>query len=217
MKKFIWITAAIFIATLVGCKDNGSYNKVSSESDKTVDFTKYKTFSWLPDVRDTVNSPYNNEIIRNNIRNYFGLCMSDRGYSFNAVNPDLLMQLIITNTKTVRTISDHATSYYYSPYYYGSTYYSPYQYGYYYNGPVLHNNIDYGHNSAYGRTFNPTYVNGSISLVFIDSKTNKIVWRGTAEGDINDPANINMDLHPAVHSIIEQYPVKPIVKRSHKI
>ena len=97
MKKIIWITASIFIVMLVGCST--TYNAVSSDYDKSVDFTKYKTFSWLPDKADTINSPYNNAIIRNNIRNYFGLCMSDRGYSFDAENPDLLMQLVITNTK----------------------------------------------------------------------------------------------------------------------
>jgi hypothetical protein len=215
MKNIIWISAGIIIAMLFGCKD--SYNEVSSEYDKSVDFTKYKTFSWLPDVADTINSPYNNDIIRNNIRNYFGLCMSDRGYSFDAENPDLLMQLIITNTKKDRPISDHSASYYYSPYYYGSYYYSPYPYGYYYNDHGLNGNDDYGRNSEYRRTYNQTYVNGSITLTFIDRKTNKVVWRGTAEGDIDNPSDINKDLHPAVHGIIDEYPVKSLVKRSHKI
>ena len=197
MKKIIWISAGIFITMLFGCKDNGSYNKVSSEYDKSADFTKYKTFSWLPDVADTINSPYDNDIIRNNIRNYFGLCMSDRGYSFDAENPDLLMQLVITNTRTVRSDSNHTTTYYY-------------------NGHGLHGNGDYGRN-AHSRTYNEIYVNGSITLIFIDRKTNKEVWRGTAEGDIYDPSHISKDLHPAVHSIIGEYPVKSLVKRSHKI
>ncbi len=220
MKKIIWISAGIFITMLFGCKDSynkDSYNKVSSEYDKSVDFTKYKTFSWLPDVADTINSPYNNDIIRNNIRNYFGLCMSDRGYSFDAENPDLLMQLVITNTKKDRTDSNRTNSYYYSPYYYGSGYYSPYHYNYYYNGHGLYGNGDYGRNAEYSRTYNQKYVNGSITLIFIDRKTNKEVWRGTAEGNIYDPSHINKDLHPAVHGIIDEYPVKSLVKRSHKI
>lgn len=217
MKKIIWLTAGIFITMLFGCKDNGSYNKVSSEYDKSADFTKYKTFSWLPDVADTINSPYDNDIIRNNIRNYFGLCMSDRGYSFDADNPDLLMQLVITNTKKARSDSVNTNSYYYSPYYYGSGYYSPYHYNYYYNGHGLYGNGDYERNAEYSRTYNQKYVNGSITLIFIDRKTNKEVWRGTAEGDIYDPSQITNDLHPAVHCIISEYPVKPLVKRSHKI
>jgi hypothetical protein len=215
IKKIIWITAGIFIAMLFGCNDG--YNTVSSEYDKSVDFTKYKTFSWLPDVEDTINSPYNNDIIRNNIRNYFGLCMSDRGYSFDAGNPDLLMQLIIKNTKKDRSNSNLPTSYYYNPYYYGSNYHSPYPFGYYYNGRGLNGEDDYGSSSEKTQTYNRTFVNGSITLIFIDRKTNRVVWRGTAEGDIDDPSDINKDLHPAVHGIIDEYPVKSLVKRNHKI
>ena len=211
MKKILWISAGILIVMAFGCKD--TYNKVSSEYDKSLDFTKYKTFSWLPDKADTINSPYNNAIIRNNIRNYFGLCMSDRGYSFDAENPDLLMQLVITNTKKGGMDSTHPTSYYYNPYYYGSYYYSPYYYGYYYNGHGLYGDDYFGHYTAY----NQQYVDGSITLIFIDRKANKVVWSGTAEGDIYDPSHINKDLHPAVHSIIDEYPVKSLVKRSHKI
>lgn len=215
MKKIIWISAGIFISMLFGCND--SYNKVSSEYDKSIDFSKYKTFSWLPDVTDTIDSPYNNDIIRNNIRNYFGLCMSDRGYSFDTENPDLLMQLIITNTKQGRAHSNYPTSYYSNPYYYGSKYYSPYHHEYYYNGHGLNEDDDFGRSSEYKRTYNRTYVKGSITLIFIDRKTKKVVWRGTAEGDIDDPSQISKDLHPAVHGIIDEYPVKSIVKRNHKI
>ena len=200
---------------LFGCND--TYNKVSSEYDKSVDFTKYKTFSWLPDVADTTNSPYNNDIIRNNIRNYFGLCMSDRGYSFDAENPDLLMQLVITNTEKGRQYSSHPSAYYYQPYYHGSSYYTPYHHGYYYNGRGLGPNYNYGRHSDFRETYNQKYIDGSITLIFIDRKTDKVVWRGTAEGDIDDPSHINKDLHPAVHGIIEEYPVKSLVKRSHKI
>ncbi|MFX8445413.1 DUF4136 domain-containing protein, partial [Acinetobacter baumannii] len=76
-----------------------------------VDFTKYKTFAWLPDKSDTNNTRYNNEIIRNNIRNYFGQCISDRGYTFDAESPDLLLQLVITNAKKERVVTSYPSSY----------------------------------------------------------------------------------------------------------
>ncbi len=213
MKKIIWISAGILLVMAFGCKHT-AFNKVTSEYDKSVDFTKYKTFSWLPDKADTVNSPYNNEIIRNNIRNYFGLCMSDRGYSFEAENPDLLMKLVINNTKKDTVDNNHPTSYYYGPYYYGSYFYSPYHYRYTYNGQHgLYGDDYFGHYPAH----NQQYVNGSITLILIDRKANEVVWRGTAEGNIYDPSNISKDLHPAVHNIIDEYPVKSLVKRSRKM
>ena len=58
---------------------------------------------------------------------------------------------------------------------------------------------------------------GAITLNFIDRKNKKLIWTGTAEGDIYDPGMINKDLHPAVHRILDEYPVKPLLKRTHKI
>ena len=214
MKKIIWITTSILIVILIGCST--TYNAVSSDYDRSADFTKYKTFAWLPDKADTSNTRYNNEIIRNNIRNYFGLCMSDRAYKFDGENPDLLMQLEITNAKKERVVTSYPSSYYNRPYYYGSHYYTPYSFGYYYRN---YSTYGYGYSGypGYSTTQKQQYINGSITLNLIDTKANKLVWSGTAEGDIYDPSHISSDLHPAVHSILDEYPVKPLLKRSHKI
>ncbi|OQP60160.1 hypothetical protein A3860_34330 [Niastella vici] len=209
MKYIILIAVSLLIIS--GC---GTYSNLYSDYDKSADFTKYKTFAWLPDKADTTNTPYNNEIIRNNIRNYFGQCMSDRGYSFNAENPDVLMQLVITNTQKERVTTTYPSNYYYRPYYYGSYYYHPYTFGYYYR---YYPSYNYSDGSGYSTTRTTAYVNGAITLNFIDRITNKLVWTGTAEGDIYDPGMISRDLHPAVHRIIEKYPVKPINGKNHRI
>lgn len=208
MKQTFFILIAITLIAS-GC---GTYSKVYSDYDRSADFTQYKTFAWLPDKADTVNTPYNNEIIRNNIRNYFGQCMSDRGYSFNAEAPDVLLQLTITNAKKERVVTTYPSSYYYRPYYYGSYYYHPYSLGYYYRYYP-----SYSFGGGFSSTQKVEYVNGAITLNFIDRKSSKLIWTGTAEGDIYDPSVIERDLHPAIHNIIEQYPVKPLVKRSHKV
>ena len=214
MKKNIWITAIVALVVLAGC--SATYKAVSTDYDRSADFSQYKTFAWLPDKADTANTPYNNEIIRNNIRNYFGQCMSDRGYKFDGESPDILMQLVITNAKKERVISTYPSNYYYRPYYFGSFYYSPYPYGYYYRH---YPSYGYGYSgfAGYSTTQKQEYVNGSITLNLIDKKANKLVWTGTAEGDIYDPSHISHDLHPAVHRILDQYPVNPLIKRIHKI
>ena len=205
--------------TMLVLSCGGAYNLISSDADNSIDFSKYKTFAWLPDKADTSNSPYNNDIIRNNIRNYYGLCMSDRGYSLDLENPDLLLELVITNAEKERLVnsyqSPYPSSYYYRPYYYGSTYYSPYRSNYFYSG--------FGHQSfnyTYPRTITTTkeqYVEGAITLNFIDVTSKQLVWTGTAKGDIYDASFISSSLHPAVHAIVEQYPIKSLVKRTHKI
>lgn len=214
MKMIISISVSILIVMLLGCST--SYNAVSSDYDRSVDFTKYKTFAWLPDNADTTNTPYNNDIIRNNIRNYFGQCMSDRSYSVDLENPDLLMLLEITNTKKERVVTIYPPSYYYSPYYYGSSYYSPYPFGYYYQHYPSYGYGRLGY-SGYSTTEKQEYINGAITLNVIDRHANKLIWRGTAEGDIYDPSQINHDLHPAVHRILNDFPVQSLSKRNHKI
>lgn len=217
MKRILLILNKVIIIILLGC--GSTYNLVSSDFDRSIDFTKCKTFAWLRDKADTANTPYTNEIIRNNIRNYYGLCMSDRGFSVDLESPGLLLQLIITNAKKEKLInsyqSSYPSSYYYRPYYYGSSYYSPYRSNYYYRG-YGHQSFNYSYPSTI-TTSKQEYVEGAITLNYIDAKTRQLVWTGTAKGDIYDASNISNNLHPAVHAIVEDYPVKSLVKRTHKI
>lgn len=212
MKKIIFF--AVVLVLLAGCST--TYNTVYTDYDRSVDFKQYKTFAWLPDKADTANTPYNNEIIRNNIRNYLGQCLSDRSYGFDSEHPDLLLQLVITNTKKERVVTSttYPNLYYYNPYYFGSLYYYPYQHNYYYRYYPTH--APYSYTPSYSNTQKMEFIKGAITLNIIDRKANKLIWTGTAEGDIYDPAMISKDLHPAVHNILQQYPVKPLVN-NHRI
>jgi len=213
MKKIVWITTSILLITLVSC--NTIYNAVSVNYDDSIDFSKYKTFAWLPDKADTINTPYNNQLIRKNIRKYFGQCMSDRAYSLDRKHPDLLMQLVIRNSTKKITVNNYTSSYYNSPPLIESSYNSTYNDDYYSDYSVY--DYDYLNDLEYSADPKETYVNGAISLNIIDRETKKIVWSGTAKGNIYDPAEIDLDLHPAVHRLLNEYPVKPLVRRSHKI
>lgn len=182
-----------------GC---GVYTNIVVNTDTATDFSKYKTFAWLPDDADTSNSPYNNEIIRNNLKNYFGISFSERGYMVNLDKPDLLLQISITNKQKELTIV-HPRPYYFCRYYYRSDYYSPYSFDYYYH------DYFYCYPSGY-YTQKISYVEGSITLNVIDREQNKLIWSGTAKGDVYDPAYINRSIHPAVIGIMKKFPVKPL-------
>ena len=197
----LWLINASW--TLTGC---GIYSEISVNSDSTVNISKYKSFAWLPDKTDTTNSPYNNKIIRNNLKNYFGQEMAARGYVVNLDTPDVLLQVVIVNKKrekeTVYPV--HPWPFYYCSYYYCSSYYSPYPYEYYY-----HHYPDYCFSMGYcSETIQ--YVEGSITLNVIDRKAGKLAWSGTAKGDIYDPDYIKRNIHPAVEAIMKKFPVKPV-------
>lgn len=211
MKKFIvlWLVAAIW--TFSGC---GVYTEITTTSDASADFSRYKTFAWLPDKYDTINSPYNNEIVRNNLKNYFGQSFAERGFIVNLDTPDVLLQIIVVNKSREKQIAippPYRMHYYYCPYYYCSRYYSPYPYDYYY-----HYYPSYCYSMGYCKE-TIQYVEGSIVLNVIDRKQNKLIWSGTAKGDIYDPSYIDEDIHPAVKRIMKEFPVQPIEKKKKKI
>jgi hypothetical protein len=198
--RFIGIITVIFFS---GCS---LYTEISVTVDTNSDFSKYRTFAWISDDMDTTNSPYNNEIIRNNIRNYFGHSFSERGYRIDLDTPDVLLQLVIVSNKKEKEViyPTYPRNYYYCPYYYCSDYYSPYSFDYYYRYQG-----EYCYPFGYCKD-KVEYVEGSITLNVIDRKQNKLVWSGTAKGDIYDPAYIHQNIHPAVRSIMRKYPVKTV-------
>ena len=205
MKNKIFFPS-IALIILAGC---GVYNNIYSDYDRTVDFTKYKTFAWLPD-KDSSNTPYNNQIIRNNTINYFTHCMGERGMTANIDNPDVLLQLVVktVNKETTVTSPDYNS---YPSYFYSNPYYYPNPNSYYYRSPYYYNFYNYNHGYI---TQIIEYTQSTITLNVIDRKVNKLVWMGTAEGDLYDPANIKYNLHPAVYDILDEFPIKLI--REHK-
>src|SRR5579885_889713 len=99
-KKNFYLTDILFLA-IAGC---GVYTDISSDYDRSIDFTKYKTFAWLPD-KDTSKSECNNQIIRNNTRNYFTHCMGERGYKASIDTPDVFLDLVVTAAKKEKTVT----------------------------------------------------------------------------------------------------------------
>ena len=214
MKKKIFFPL-IAIIFFVGC---GVYNSIYSDYDRSADFTKYKTFAWLPD-RDTSNMPTNNQIIRNNTVNYFSHCMGERGMKANVDTPDVLLQLVVKSVKKEYTTTSPAFDSYPS-HNFSNPYYYPYPNSYYYRSNNYSNYYNYSSFSTGGysnhsyTTQKVEYTQSTITLNVIDVKQNKLVWLGTAEGDLYDPAYIEDNLHPAVYDILTNFPVKTI--REHK-
>lgn len=195
------------ILILTSCS---SYYYISSKKDFNTDFSIYKTFAWLPDITDTVNLPYNNEIIMNNLKNYFGQKFSQRGCSVNLENPDLLLQIVVLNQMKDKVIVNMTRpgQYYNCKYYYGSMYYNPYLNEYYYRQGDI-----YCYPSSYS-VKQIEYLENSITLNVFDKNHNKLVWTGTARGDIYNPVYMNKHIHPAVKIIMNKYPIKRNTKRN---
>jgi Domain of unknown function (DUF4136) len=186
-----------------------AYTDIYSTTSPDAKFSKYKTFAWLTDKADTVNSPYNNEIIRNNIRNYFSKAMSDRGFQVDTENPDMLLELVVKNTPHTTVTRTYDDNYYrYHRYYYRSVYYSPFRNRYYY---TWYPNYVYMRPPAFSN-YTDTHMNNSVVLNVVDAKEKKLLWVGSVEADIYDPSVIERDIHPAIEKLMARFPVKPLDK-----
>ncbi len=166
------------------------YKVTSVGNDEGVKLSDCKTSAGLGDDTDTSKSPYNNQINHSNIRNYYRLCLSDRGQTFDTDTPDISLQLIITNAKHKKVYYEYTPSAYYRPYCYCSHYCNPYHFDYY-----IYCDFYWGSGDRLTKQL-INYVKGSISLNIIDRFREKMIWPATAEGDMYDASVIKKKLRP---------------------
>lgn len=216
MNKLSIIFISVAALGLTGCNP---YHHIYSNYDQSIDFDQYATFAWGPDsaslpARDSFrNTAYDNDIVRNNAKNYITYEMGKRGLLVNVDSPDVILQLVLVNEKKEK-IETYATSPYpYARYYYYNRFYFPYYYPYYRYYTWF--GWSYPPYSPYWdqvTTYTKTYVRGTITINMFDRKLGKLVWSGSAEGDIYDPSFLKYDVHPAIDRILKKFPIRERVR-----
>jgi hypothetical protein len=175
--SLLCLSAALFTA----CE---STLKVTSDYDKSVNFSGYKTFNFYNLKTSGSVSQLNAERIANAIRRE----LTKKGLTETSNNPDLMVNAV-TILKDKKEVT--ATTNYYG---YGGAY-RPYGY--------------YGGAGASGYTTVSTYEykDGSLIIDIVDAKTNKVVWEGIGNKDIDKaPKNPEEAINNAVTSILAGYP-----------
>ena len=210
MRTFIIsVTAAIMLA---GCS-SGIYQSITSDYDCSINFNDYKTYAWLNSHQPHTPTPYDNDIIENNIKNYVDHELADRNYTPKVDAPDLLFELVLNNQNKVSTTTTPVYSApTYSPYPPNSyRYYNPNNYRW---NPYGYNNYNYNRPSnQIGRRVIKTEFNQSIITINVfDRVSNKMIWTGSARADVYDNQYIQNDIHPAVDKILNEYPIKSVKK-----
>ena len=201
------IIQLLFIGIALTAIRCGTYTNVYSNYDKSIDFTLYKTFAWAADSGVVVPKDleaYDNDIVRNNAKNYITHSLSNRGFLVNIDSPDLVLNLVLLNEKHEKVVTYN--SYPYSGYYFYNPYYFPYYYPRYRYYTWFGWGPPYFDNQS--TTVTKTYVKGTITVNMYDRKRKKLVWTGSAEGNIYDPKYIQYDVHPAIDRIMKKFPVK---------
>ena len=186
---FLSIIAGIII---IGC---GSSIKVSSDYDKTIDFKRYKTFS-IYDLKQTGSvNPANADKIVNALKKQ----MKEKGFVEDTQNPDLQINAVSILTSKEAVAMDAPPTNYYG---YGGAY-RPYGY--------------YGVGYGYGYAENPDtrekeydFKQGTLMIDIIDTKTQKMVWQGVGNSEIDTkPVNADEIINYAVGAIMVSFPPQP--------
>lgn len=142
----------------------------------------FHTFTWLPDSGDTLNTAYNNAIIRGNIRSVVANEMHTRQMKLapSKGEADLLLQLLVQTSDRASSNNQYNPGFFIGPF--AGTYSS-------------------------GRNY---YEHTRLTLNMYDRKTNRLVWSGTTEGDLNRAKDFMRNIQPAVAKIMRQYPVPAV-------
>jgi hypothetical protein len=187
----IVLVLPVFLAFLSSC------SSVSTNFDKSVNLSGYRTYAWKePDVKAD-NPVYKGDLIDKAIKENVESELARKGLIHNDQNPDLYIvyhSYVQNVQRTAGTYGPYGPYGFYGPY--GS--YGPntwYGYGY-----------GYGYSGAYYWPSTYTATEETLALDFIDSHTNKLVWRGSMKDDVTNVSKIEKTLQKDVHAIMKKYP-----------
>lgn len=153
--------------------------KVTTDYDKSTDFSKYKTYNFIEEVANIPMNDLNKKRLIASIEKELatkGLVVSD--------DPDLMVDIQL-NTRTEQSATTHSS-------YYGG--YGRRRYGYGGGFGTSHTSID-------------TYVVGTIFINLVDNKENVLVWQGIGDGTVDfDAKNREAMMEKNIAKIMYGYP-----------
>lgn len=163
-----------------------------------VNFNKYRSYDWMKsDVKAGQNPLYYNQIATQNVENVIDKAMKDKGLQKNLRRPDLLIGYHFFVQEKTRTVSNNAGP--------GGSLYGPFygwgRWGYRGWGPGW-----YGNSFGNNQYTQEKYEAGTVVVDMVDARTRKLVWRGSIQNAVNDPAKINDQLAREVQKIVDKFP-----------
>jgi hypothetical protein len=174
--KAIKILAVLFLFILGSC----SSIKVNSDYDKSVDFSKYKTYAFHKRGIDRVEI---SGLDKKRILNAIDAELSKKGMT-KSENPDLLVNIFTKERERIDVDQYNAG------WGYGWGYgWNPYLWG--------------------GRTYVSTYVEGTLYIDLIDAKKKELVWEGEGVGYLTESRERKeSQINEFVAKILAQFPPK---------
>lgn len=172
--------------------------QVSSDYDRSVDFTKYKTYSyggWQKDSGKLLN-----DLDKERLHKAFTNEFAARGMTYDQDNGQLVLTLFLVVDKKTST-----TAY--------TNYNGGMGYGGYGAGGVGYRGAGWGWGMGSSTTtyHENDYDVGTFVVDGYDASSKKLVWQGTLEKTLNSNAKKNEKTIPkSISKLMKKYPIKPI-------
>ena len=187
--KYSFIKSALMLSlgalVFAGCN-------VTSHTEKAagVNFSNYKTFSWVKTGDTKKADRADNDIIDNNIKNSVAQELTKKGWTETDRNPDVILDYTVAVKHGTKRESAPVYSYPFSTYIYGRR-------GVY--------SLWYPSSLIGIRTRDIPFKEGELSVNMMDAKNNKLIWQGWAQGEINSKTVTTKEVTQQVKSIFKKF------------
>jgi len=182
------------------------YQYYAIQSDQ-VSMAKYSTFAWLPSVDSTESIRISN-ITDDRIRENITTTLESKGLMLRAQHPDLLVRYAVEINERIRAFNDPVYIYNYHNWYPQIIRYHNHRYFYSYNDPFP---VYVGANIVA-----VPYQEGTLIIDLIDRRTGKVIWRGYAVGEVDNPEKAVKDIPVVVTSILNKLPLQAVNLQTNK-
>lgn len=182
--------AVAFTVLLSGC------SAVRVDYDPAANFSDYKSFAWLPaQVKTNGNPLHKSSLTDKRIQQSIEAAFAERGIFRKAGNPDFLVGYHYFVEKKTRQVPNSYGSPFMGGWGWG---FRPWGWGWgmpFYGGGF--------------RTYTTErYDAGTLVVDIVDAQTRDLVWRGSFEQAISNPAQLTRQLSRQVAKIMDKYPVR---------
>ena len=185
MKKQLLLTLSLFLFFSAGALAQ----KVKVDLDKTIDFSKYKTYKfmgWQENIDSIVN-----DFDKKRLSGAFMEEMNKRKLELVDSDPDMLMATYL--------VIDQKTS---------ITGYTNYTGG---MGVGFRGGWGWGMGSSTTNYSEDDYLQGTMVIDFYDGNSKKLIWQATGVGTVNEkPEKREKTIPKSVSKMMKQFPIEPV-------
>lgn len=187
MKKEISIPLlSALLLLLVSCGTTAYVQK-----DRTYDFSKVKTYAWVPVQKDSLGKKRVNDLVGTRIRQSVNKNLAANGWKEDNRRPDVLLVYDVDVQKETRSVSNPVYSYPTTRWFYNP-----------YNGRYL---PVYYPSQLMGYRNDKEIVNeGTFTITLMDAATEKTIWQGWTTSEVNGRRLTDKEIDENVKAIIRK-------------